>query len=96
MLTKNIGTGARRAGSAADSALQRSGLRNVKSTPQVISPPYQVFLRLTAGFLNVAILRGDLVQAEVDAWLADIVEMAAADVLTNGAGVFTAIGEKPA
>jgi len=64
-------------------------LRSVKSTPQVTSPPFQMFLRLTAGFLNVGISRGDLVQAEVDARLADIAEMAAAGVFTNGAMLFT-------
>jgi hypothetical protein len=71
------------------------GLRNVKSTPQVIRLPYPMFLRVTGGFLSTAIKRGYIDQAEADAWLADAAKLNEAGILTNGAVAFTAAGEKP-
>jgi ubiquinone/menaquinone biosynthesis C-methylase UbiE len=71
------------------------GLRNVRSAAQVIQLPYKMFKLVTGGFLRAAIARGELVQAEADAWLADIAELADAGLFTNGTVVFTARGEKP-
>ncbi|MBV8358725.1 MAG: methyltransferase domain-containing protein [Deltaproteobacteria bacterium] len=72
----------------------KQGLLNVKSMPQVVRPPYQLFKSFISGFLSAAIGRGELLQVEADAWLSDIAELAAAGVFTNGAVVFTVRGEK--
>jgi ubiquinone/menaquinone biosynthesis C-methylase UbiE len=72
------------------------GLWNVKSTPRVIRAPHQMFTRVTGGFLNAAIARGDVTQIEVDAWLSDLAKLAEAGVFTHGVVTFTARGENPA
>jgi hypothetical protein len=76
--------------------LAERGLLSVKSALQVIQPSYQMFKRITSGFISAAIGRGEVPQAEADAWLADIAELASAGVFTSGTVVFTVRGEKPA
>jgi SAM-dependent methyltransferase len=71
------------------------GLRNVRSMPRVIRPPYQTFRIIIGGFLTAALARGELVQPEVDMWLNDLEALAEAGVFSNGTVVFTASGEKP-
>jgi len=72
------------------------GLRNVKSVVRVLTPPYQFVVRVNGGFLSAAVARGELIQAEVDAWLADLADLAETGRFTNGIVVFTVAGEKPA
>lgn len=76
--------------------LADQGLLNLKSTARVLRPPYEMLARITGGFLRGAVARGELIQAEVDAWLADIGKLAEAGVFANGIVAFTASAEKPA
>jgi hypothetical protein len=62
----------------------------------VLKPPFQFLVRVNRGFLSAAVSRGDLIQTEVDSWLADLAALAEAGRLTNGIVGFTATGEKPA
>lgn len=71
------------------------GLRNVKSEPRVIRPPYQTFRRVLDGFLASAVARGELTEAEVASWIDDIAALDRASLFNNGVVVFTASGEKP-
>jgi ubiquinone/menaquinone biosynthesis C-methylase UbiE len=72
------------------------GLRNAKSVARVLKPPHQFFVRVNEGFLSAAVARGELIQTEVDAWFADLAELAEAGMFTNGIVAFTVGGEKPA
>jgi ubiquinone/menaquinone biosynthesis C-methylase UbiE len=71
------------------------GLQNVRSAVRVIRPPYPMFMRIIGGFLSAAIRRGEILQAEADAWLADIAQLDEAGIFTNGAVAFTTSGQKP-
>jgi ubiquinone/menaquinone biosynthesis C-methylase UbiE len=72
------------------------GLREVKSSARILKPPYQFLSRVNRGFLSAAVARGQLVQAEVEEWLADLAELDQAGMFTNGIVAFTVSGEKRA
>jgi hypothetical protein len=71
------------------------GLRNVKSVPRVLQPPYKTLRRLFDGFLAAAVARGQRDEAEISPWLSDIAALDAAGLFNDGVIVFTASGEKP-
>jgi ubiquinone/menaquinone biosynthesis C-methylase UbiE len=75
--------------------LAEQGLRNVKSVPRVLRPPYKTYRRLMDGFLDSAIARGQLAETEISAWLNDIAALNDAGLFNDGVVVFTASGEKP-
>jgi ubiquinone/menaquinone biosynthesis C-methylase UbiE len=72
------------------------GLHNVKCVARVLNLPYQFVARVNRGFLSAAVARGELIQAEVDTWVADLAELAEAGMFTSGIVAFTVSGEKPA
>jgi ubiquinone/menaquinone biosynthesis C-methylase UbiE len=72
------------------------GLSHVKSVPRILKPPYQFLARVNRGFLGAAVSRGELDQAEVGEWFADLAELDQAGMLTNGIVAFTVSGEKRA
>jgi hypothetical protein len=55
-----------------------------------------MFLPTAGGCLGAALSREDLVKTEVDAWLADLGQLAEAGLFTNCVVAFTASGEKAA
>lgn len=75
--------------------LAERGLRNVKSVPRVLRPPYKTWRRLVDGFLASAIVRGQLAETEISSWQSDIAMLDEAGLFNDGVIVFTASGEKP-
>ena len=71
------------------------GLCEVKSGARILKPPYQFLSRVNGGFLGGAVARGELVQAEVDEWLADLAGLEHEGMFSNGIVAFTVSGEKP-
>lgn len=71
------------------------GLRNVKSEPMVIRPPYKVFRRVLDGFLASTVARSQLAEDEIASWMDDLAALDEAGLFNNGVVVFTAAAEKP-
>jgi len=70
------------------------GLRNIKSVPRVIRPPYD-FVRLAfGGLLREAIKRDEFVETEIKAWLDDLKTLQEAGLFNAGTIAFTASGDK--
>jgi ubiquinone/menaquinone biosynthesis C-methylase UbiE len=71
------------------------GLRDVKTAPRVIRPPYAMFQRLFGGFTASAIARGQFDKAEMDSWFDELAALNKSGLFNSGVTVFTATGEKP-
>ena len=71
------------------------GLSNIRSIVRLLQPPYEFLVRVYEGFLRAGVSSGQLEQADVDAWLTDIAQLAKAGLLTIGILAFTVSGEKP-
>jgi ubiquinone/menaquinone biosynthesis C-methylase UbiE len=75
--------------------LAKYGLRNVKTVPRVIRPPYAMFQTLFGGFIASAIARGRLDKAEMDTLLGELATFDRSCLYNGGVTVFTATAEKP-
>jgi ubiquinone/menaquinone biosynthesis C-methylase UbiE len=75
--------------------LAEHGLRDVKTVPRVIRPPYAMFQRVFAGFVASAVASGQLDRAEIDSWLGELAALNKSGLFNSGVTVFTATGEKP-
>lgn len=70
------------------------GLRDVKTVPRIIRPPYEMYRRIFDGFIAAAVARGQLAQAEIDPWLGDLAALNEAGLFYHGVTVFTATAVK--